>query len=149
VGVVVYLELQRKLETTSFGNGLVKTADPRASEKTIYLIEPEEQERQRLEVLLKHYYENVAVFDTTAAFIAQIDTVTSGCVVISSVSSEMNTLEFVKWLQCKTLDLVILVLGDEHNVQHAVSLLRAGANDFLERPFTDYKLRLAVNRVLQ
>ena len=109
----------------SLGDGLVATADPHAAAMTIHLIEPDDQERQRLEVLLKHYYEDVAVFDTTGAFIAQISAVTSGCVVISSAtrSSEMTALEFVRWLKCTKPDLGILVLGDEHNVSRAVSLL--------------------------
>ena len=130
---------------------MVRKADPCASTRTIYLIEPEDVERQRLVALLRRHYDNVEVFDSTDLFITEKETVTSGCVIVASVSesSAMTALEFVKWLKRKEFDLAVLVIGDESNVHQAVSLLRAGASDFVARPFTDYKLRLAVNRVLK
>ena len=46
----------------------------------------------------------------------------------------------IQKLKSRRVSLSFIVLGNENDIPQAVSMIRAGAFEFIDKPFTDHKL---------
>ena len=58
----------------------------------------------------------------------------------------MNTFELMQEL--KQFKIPIIAMGEEDDVPQAVTVMRAGALDFISKPFTDQKLKSCVEKIM-
>lgn len=115
-----------------------------ARDKTIYIIDPDTSEQQRLESALTPTFRHVEVFDDAESFLAQCGSIQEGCLITVSVLPKMSVLEFIDRLKSEGIRLPVIVLGEDSKMPLTVNVMRAGAVDFLEKPLTDRRLREAV-----
>lgn len=117
-------------------------------DKAVYIVDPDAAEQQRLESVLTPICRCVRVFEDAESFLAQCESIHQGCLIVSALLPEMGVLEVIDRLKRKKMRLPIIVLGEHTNMRLSVSVMRAGAADFIERPFTDRRLRQAVRKAI-
>ncbi len=117
-----------------------------ATDETIYVIESDPSERQRLKSVLTSTFRHVKTFDSGESFLGQDESIRQGCLITAAALPGRDVLEFIDRLKSEGIRIPVIVLGDEMPL--AVNVIRAGAADFIERPFTERRLREAVRQVL-
>ncbi len=118
------------------------------TKKIICVIEPNLSLRQRLVSLLKNYSQDVKTFENAGNFLVELDVTVPDCLIIGTELPGMGAVDLLYQLKNQGVDIPVIVLGDEDDVPQAVSAMRAGAVDFIGKPFTDQKLRVCVKRML-
>ena len=71
---------------------------------------------------------------------------TVGVLVISSPSMDHNGIELLEELRARGITIPIIMLASNSDVPTAVRAMRAGAIDFIDKPFAD---RVLLNRIRQ
>lgn len=105
-------------------------ADP-----VIHVIDDDEAMRDSLEFLLDAAGLTARVYASADEFMARIETVEPGCIVTDVRMPGMSGLELVRALTVRGVALPVIVITGHGDVAMAVEAMRAGAVDFLEKPF--------------
>ena len=114
----------------------------------VCIIEPYSSGRDRLKEILISMCDQVKTFDSAESFLAQCASMQQGCVITAATSPGMSALELLHRLKGDRKTVRVIVLGEDSKMPLAVSLMRAGATDFIEKPFTNHNLRKAVRRAI-
>lgn len=109
---------------------------------SVYLVEPCPVERDRIVNALAGHVQTVITFDRGQDFFAHSCTGGHACVVV--VDFELHDMPVLDFVTSAGRNLPVIVLGHADDVSVAVNMIRAGATDFLDRPFDDRRLRAAV-----
>ena len=121
-----------------------------AHDPVVHLIEDDEGVRQGLAFLLTASGFAVRVYESAVAFLEALPSVQPGCVVTDVRMPGIDGLELQRQLNEKRIGLPVIVMTGHGDVPLAVEAMKAGAIDFLEKPFNDEVLlsaiRTAVNR---
>ena len=88
-------------------------------------------------------------FESAQAFLDAFSTDNTGCVVVDVQMPGMNGLELQAHLALQQIDLPITVITGHGDVPMAVQALKAGAFDFIEKPFDDEIFLDSVHRALE
>ncbi len=80
-----------------------------------------------------------------AAFLQAASQRTAGCVLTDVQMPELNGLELQRRMSELGIRLPVIVMTGHGDVPIAVEAMKAGATDFLEKPFDDSQLLAAVN----
>ena len=118
-----------------------------AEEQKIYVIEDDPQTAQGLRLLLEAAEFSVETFDSVSAFFADHKH-KEGCLVLDVRMSGINWLEFQIELGRRNHDLVILVISTYDDMPMVIGAMRAGAIDFIEKPFDAKQIVASVRRAL-
>lgn len=73
-----------------------------------------------------------------------VDTHDPRCLVISHELPSGSGIDLLKSIRAKGADTATIIVSDNGEVEHAVAAIRAGAVDFIEKPFTEARLLQAV-----
>jgi len=111
---------------------------------TVYIIDPDPEERAWIQAALAASVESVVVLDDGAALLARLPVAADACLVASTDPDEAATLELVRELRRRGAMLPAIVLGPHSAFRTAVDIARLEATDFLERPVSVRQLRAAV-----
>jgi len=121
-----------------------------ALDPVVHLIEDDEGVRQGLAFLLTASGFAVRVYESAVAFLDALPSVQPGCVVTDVRMPGIDGLELQRQLNERRIGLPVIVMTGHGDVPLAVEAMKAGAIDFLEKPFNDEVLlsaiRTAVNR---
>ncbi len=118
--------------------------------QTVYIIEPDASERESLSGLLASTFKNIETFDNTQSFFAEkIGSIQQGCLIAAAALPGISVQELIYRLKREGTHIPVIVLGDDSKMPLAVSIMRAGAADFIEKPFTEHRLKKAIRRVLE
>ncbi|MCH8491056.1 MAG: PAS domain S-box protein [Oceanicaulis sp.] len=130
----------------------VPPATPEAgpsSGQTIFVVEDESEVRMSIRSLLTASGHHVEEFATAESFLeACAGEARRGCVLVDVGLPGMSGLEMHERLKADGINLPVLVVTGRHDVSLAVQAMRAGAVDFLEKPFAPDRLLQAVTRAL-
>lgn len=102
---------------------------------TVYLIDDDKAVREALSYSLTQAGLNVIPFSTAEAFLDYCHPDLAGCVVLDVRMPDMSGLELQKILNARRIPLPIIFITGHGNVPMSVQALKAGALDFLEKPF--------------
>lgn len=122
-----------------------------ATEATVFIVEPDETARDKLRALLGRLPAHVHTFADGDAFLRQIDAAIQGaCLVCELELPDMNALQLLARLRERGSNIAALVLARDTDVSTAVLAMRAGAVDFIEKPYADgvlvHRVREALRR---
>src|SRR5664279_4322052 len=121
-----------------------------ASDAVVHLIDDDDGVRQAVAFLLTTSGFAVRVYESAAAFLEALPTVQPGCIVTDVRMPEMDGLELQRQLKQRGVALPVIVVTGHGDVPLAVEAMKAGAIDFIEKPFNDEKLlsaiRIAIDR---
>ena len=115
-----------------------------APERIVYVVDDDPAIRRSLERLLATADFRVVSYATPMEFLEAAAGVPAGCVVLDLRMPKMNGLDVQARLLTMRPDLPIIVVTGQGDVQSAVRAMKAGAVDFIEKPYSDDSLIVSV-----
>ena len=107
------------------------------SARLVYVVDDDPAIRRSLERLLEAAGFRVATYATPTAFLGVADDLSMGCVLLDLRMPEMDGFEVQARLLLLNPDLPVIVITAQGDVQTAVRAMKAGAVDFIEKPYGD------------
>jgi two-component system response regulator FixJ len=114
----------------------------------IFIIDDQESVRHALGEMLDVFGYAVETYETADAFLAAGNPGRAGCVVADVRMPGMNGIELVEELSRRRSALPVVLISGHADVPMAVAAIKAGAEDFIEKPVDDVQLVAAINRGL-
>ena len=106
-----------------------------ANDLTVFLVDDDSGVRSLLVASLEHHGLRVRAFDCAAAFLEAYSQEQAGCLVLDLSMPGMNGLELQQELIHRKLSIPIIFITGHADIPQTVRALKAGAVDFLEKPF--------------
>jgi two-component system response regulator FixJ len=104
-------------------------------ERRVYIVDDDEAVRDSLSVLLESKAYWVRCFGSAPEFLAAASSLAVGCLIADIRMPEMDGLELQQRLIERALDFPMIVITGHGDVPLAVRAMKAGAVDFIEKPF--------------
>jgi two-component system response regulator FixJ len=117
-------------------------------EPTIFVIDDQESVRRALAEMLNVFGFAVEAHESADRFLATTDLARSGCVVADVRMPGTDGIELVRELGRRKATLPVVLISGHADVPMAVAAIKAGAEDFIEKPVDDAQLVAAINRGL-
>jgi len=114
----------------------------------VHVVDDDASVRESLAVLLEAAGFLVRAYDSATAFLQATSERTAGCVLTDVQMPELNGLELQRRMVERGIRLPVIVMTGHADVPIAVEALKAGATDFLEKPFNDEQLLAAVESAI-
>ena len=108
-----------------------------ASEQIIHVVDDDEALRDSMTWMLEGNNYQVATYESAEAFLRVISPAMAGCVVLDVRMPGMNGLELFEELGRRRCTLPVVFITGHGDVPMAVSALKKGAVDFIEKPFSE------------
>jgi len=115
---------------------------------TVYIIDDQQAVRDALAEMLRLFGYSVESFASADAFLARVSTAPAGCIVADVRMPGMDGIELVRELARRRVALPVVLISGHADVPMAVAAIKAGAEDFIEKPIDDAHLLAAINRCL-
>jgi two-component system, LuxR family, response regulator FixJ len=115
-----------------------------ATERTVYVLDDDDAVLRSLERLLSSANFKPIIFDRPDMFLEAARTFKIGCVLLDVHLPGMSGLEVQAQLHMMRNDLSVIVMTGEGDIHTAVRAMKAGAADFLEKPYSDHALLRAI-----
>lgn len=120
------------------------TVTPSTHDAVIHLIDDDEGVRQSLIFSLSTAGLAVRAYDSAVAFLKAFPHVQPGCIVTDVRMPEIDGIELQQRLKQLGAKLPVIVMTGHGDVRLAVEAMKAGATDFIEKPFDDEVLLAAI-----
>ena len=114
----------------------------------VYVVDDDEAVRDSLQWLLEGASYRVQAYDSAEAFLADFDARAIACLVLDVRMPGMSGLELQEELVRRKATLPIIFITGHGDVPMAVSTMKKGAVDFIEKPFDQAKLKSLVEQML-
>jgi FixJ family two-component response regulator len=118
------------------------------SDPTVYIVDDEPAIRDSLAMLLRSVGLRAQTFPSATAFLEAYGPELSGCLVADVRMPGMSGLELQEALAARESALPVIIITGHGDVAMAVRAMKAGAADFIEKPFNEQVLLDAVHRAL-
>jgi two-component system response regulator FixJ len=118
-------------------------------DRTIYVVDDDAGVRRSLQQLLIAEGFAVMSFASAAAFLDVAPRLFPGCVLLDILMPEMDGLELQVRLRDLGVALPVVIMTGHGDVPMAVKAMKAGAVDFLKKPYSDTDLLGAVETALR
>jgi RNA polymerase sigma factor (sigma-70 family) len=109
-------------------------------EKTVFIVDDDEGMRESLEFLCQSVGLPVVSFVSAESFLQFYYPDVRGCLVLDVRMPGMSGLELQERLQSRRISIPVIIMTAFGDVPMAVRAMRAGAYDFIEKPFNDQVL---------
>lgn len=117
-------------------------------ETTVFVVDDDADVRDSLAALLTSAGLTPRLFESATAFLAQYRTGDAGCLVADIRMPDMDGIALQTELANRKAGLPVIIITGHGDVPLAVSAMKAGAMDFIEKPFDDERLLDSVRRGL-
>jgi two-component system response regulator FixJ len=114
----------------------------------IYIVDDDHAVRESLQLLLETSGYSVQVFASARDFLEIAQSLEFGCLIVDLQMPEMDGLELQRQLQALGVTLPAVVVTAHGDIATAVRAMRAGAIDFVEKPFTTEALQSGIRMAL-
>ncbi|MCP1908784.1 two-component system response regulator FixJ [Bradyrhizobium sp. USDA 4509] len=113
-------------------------------ERTVYVLDDDEAVLRSLERLLSSANFEPVTFERADQFLAAAMGFKPACVLLDVRLPDTNGLEVQAQLTRMRSDLSVIIVTAQGDIQTAVRAMRAGACDFIEKPYSDHALLGAI-----
>lgn len=114
----------------------------------VYVVDDDESARHSLEFLLDVAEIRVRSFPSADAFLASSPPLALACVVTDVRMPGTNGVELAEKLLQTNAAVPVIVMTGHADVPLAIRAMKAGAADFIEKPFTDETMLAAIRKAL-
>ena len=119
-----------------------------SGELTIFIVDDDDAIRESLALLLESAGYAAQAFSSGTTFLSNLRSSAEGCLLIDVQMPEMDGLEVQQELNRRGVALRVIVMTGHADVPLAVRAMKAGAFDFIEKPFADEAMLASVARAL-
>jgi two-component system response regulator FixJ len=120
-----------------------------AADPVVYIVDDDDAVRDSLQALLDSRGFQVEAFASGDAFLAAQRLSTIGCVVSDIRMPGLDGLQLQLELKARGVTLPLMFITGHGDVPVAVTAMKAGAVDFIEKPFEDETLLAAIDRAIR
>ena len=113
---------------------------------TVHIVDDEEPVRKSLAFLLTMAGFTVRVHESATTFVEAAPSIRNGCLVTDLRMPDMSGVELLRKLGALSAHIPSIVITGHGDVPMAVAAMKAGALDFIEKPFEDEVLIEAIKR---
>ena len=117
-------------------------------DRCVYIVDDDEAVRDSLSVLLESKAYAVRSFVSALEFLRAAPSLPVGCLIVDIRMPEMDGLELQQHLIDRSLDFPLIVITGHGDVPLAVRAMKAGAVDFIEKPFTPEAILASLDAAL-
>jgi two-component system response regulator FixJ len=117
-------------------------------EALVHVVDDDPSVRDSLALLLESAGFSARAYDSAAAFLRAASDLTAGCVLTDVQMPDLNGLALQRRMIELDIRLPVIVMTGHADVPIAVEALKAGAVDFLEKPFEEEHLLAAVTSAI-
>ena len=126
------------------------SAAPKSQQKPIvFVVDDDISVRESLELLIKFAGWQPETFASAAEFLTQPRTATPSCLVLDVSLPDLNGLELQKLIASDRTDMPIIFITGHGDVPMTVQAMKAGAVEFLTKPFDDELLLSAIRHAIK
>ena len=118
------------------------------SEPTVFVVDDDQAVRRFLSGLIASVDIPVEAYASARDFLDSYEPGRAGCLLLDIRMPGMSGLELQQELDRRAIDLPVIILTGHGNVQVAVNAMKAGAVDFVEKPFNNELLLDRIQRAL-
>ena len=115
---------------------------------TVYIIDDHPAVCHALREMLSVLGYEVETFGSAQQFLDLVDGTRPGCIVSDLRMPGMDGLELMRELTKRSIRLPVVLISGHADLPTAVMAIKAGAEDFIEKPLDDAQLVAAINRCL-
>ncbi|RAK65424.1 DNA-binding response regulator [Phenylobacterium kunshanense] len=119
------------------------------AERTVYVVDDDDAARDSLVMLLKSDGLLAKGFASAHDFLATFDPEARGCIVSDLRMPGMDGIELIRELRSVGCILPVIVITGHADVSRAVDAMKAGASDFIEKPFESEQLLRVIRACLE
>jgi len=127
----------------------VAKPDDKNTAATVYVVDDDDGMRRALDALLSTVGYKTAVFLRPSEFLANFKANSPGCLVLDIRMPDMSGLELQQHLNRLGSMLPIIFITGHGDVPMAVQAMKAGAFEFIQKPFRDQDLLDRINHALK
>jgi two-component system response regulator FixJ len=106
-----------------------------AADKLVHVIDDDEAVRRSAAFMLKHSGYRVESWVSGVEFLKDAKNAERGCVLLDVRMPEMDGLEVQREMANRGIDMPVVILTGHGDVAVAVQAMRAGATNFIEKPY--------------
>jgi FixJ family two-component response regulator len=107
---------------------------------TVYIVDDDDAVRESLKALFQSVGMVVETFASAGEFLASLEGPCVGCLLVDVRMPGLSGLELQAKLTERQVALPVIVITGHGNVEMAVRAMKAGAKDFIEKPFNEQLL---------
>ena len=119
------------------------------SKAPVFIIDDDAVVRDSLRALIESAGFQVIDYESAASFLAEVSQVTLGCLITDIRMPGMDGLALQQELIKRKFQMPVIVITGHGDVPLAVRAMKAGALDFIEKPFDDEVLLSSVRRGIE
>jgi two-component system, LuxR family, response regulator FixJ len=119
------------------------------ADATIYVVDDEPALRDSIAMLVASVGMQARTYPNAEAFLAGYSPGAAGCLVVDVRMPGMSGLELQETLAARRIALPVIIMTGHGDIAMAVRAMKAGAADFLEKPFNDQVFLDSVQRALR
>jgi two-component system response regulator FixJ len=116
---------------------------------TIYIVDDDQAVRDGLTALLDVHGHELRTFESAERFLDAITPGAAGCAILDIRMPGMSGLDLQRELKRRGIPLPVIIITGHGDVPLAVAALKAGAVDFLEKPFDSDALLASIDEALR
>jgi RNA polymerase sigma factor (sigma-70 family) len=119
------------------------------NQSTVFVVDDDQAMRNSLKWLIESVAMQVETFHSANAFIESYYPGRSGCLLLDVRMPGMSGLELQEYLAANRIAIPVIIITGHADVPMAVRAMKAGAVDFIEKPFNDELLLESIRQALQ
>jgi two-component system, LuxR family, response regulator FixJ len=116
-----------------------------SAEKLVHIVDDDDGVRRSVAFMLKHAGYRVESYLSGVAFLKDAKSIERGCVLLDVRMPDMDGLEVQKEMGKRGIDMPVVILTGHGDVGLAVRAMRAGAVNFIEKPYEKETLLSAID----
>lgn len=120
-----------------------------SEQKLIHLVDDDDAVRHSASFMLRHAGFAVKTYSDGVTFLEAVDDVAAGCILLDVQMPRMDGLEVQQQLNARGIAMPVIVLTGHGDVNVAVKAMKAGAVDFVEKPYEKQTLVGALERAFK
>lgn len=119
-----------------------------SSEQLVHVIDDDEGGRESLAFLLDCSGIATRTYESAVQFLAVASSISGGCIITDVRMPELSGLDLLGRLRAMGIAIPVIVITGHADVPMAIQALHGGVSDFIEKPFSDEAILMAVRTAL-
>lgn len=114
--------------------------------RTVHIIDDDDAARDSLALLVESEDMSAHTYACASAFLDKLTPQTEGCIITDIRMPEIDGMQLISMLKQRTCRLPVIAISGHGDIATAVAAMKAGVQDFIEKPFDGTALVEAIQR---
>lgn len=115
----------------------------------VSVVDDDEQVRESLAALIQSMNLEVECYASGREFLDRYSPEQPGCVVLDLKMPQLNGLEVIEEMSARQIEVPVIMISGHGDIPAAVAAIKAGAVDFLEKPYPGSALMDSIRRAIE